>query len=383
VTDARPLVAHVIHHLVIGGMENGLVNLINRLPHDEFRHAVLCIEDFSDFRARIARPEVEVIALRRSKIGVMALRRELFRRFRQWRPSVVHSRGQSGLDALPPAWLAGVPARVHGEHGWDMGNLDGQQWKPRLLRRLHSPLVSRYVAVSRDLARFVVQDVGIDARRVRTISNGVDTERFAPGPIDADLGLPAAWLDDRIVRVGTVGRLQPVKDQATLIDAVALAIEREPALRERLRLIIVGDGPSRDALHGHVEARGIRAITHFTGASPRVAHWLRALDVFVLPSLNEGMSNTLLEAMASGCPTLATPVGGNVELVDDGRTGIFFPVGDAPALGQRLLAYARDPALRRAHGQAARERALRDFSLNAMVAAYRATYRELLAATTP
>ena len=133
--SARPLVLHVIYHLVIGGMENGLVNLINRMDATRWRHAIACVEDFSDFRLRIARPDVEVFSLRRSQIGVWGLRRQLYELCNRMRPAIVHSRNQSGLDALPPARLAGVPHTVHGEHGWDVGDLNGLRFKPALLRR--------------------------------------------------------------------------------------------------------------------------------------------------------------------------------------------------------------------------------------------------------
>ena len=152
-SEPRQMVLHVIHHLVIGGMENGLVNLINQMPAHACDHAVLCIEDFSAFRDRIQNSSVEVIALHRSRVGAAAVRRAVFAHCRRLRPTVVHTRNLSGLDALVAAWLAGVPRRVHSEHGWDVGNLDGAQWKPALLRRLHSPLVSHYITVSQDLMR--------------------------------------------------------------------------------------------------------------------------------------------------------------------------------------------------------------------------------------
>lgn len=373
---------HVIHRLAIGGMENGLVNLINHLPQNEFRHVVVCVEDHSDFRQRIERPDVDVIALFRSRVGVMGVRRSLYRLFRELRPRIVHSRNQSGLDALPPAWLAGVSARVHGEHGWEMSDLDGRRWKPTLLRRLHSPFVHRYVAVSADLKRFLVERVGISRDRITTICNGVDTERFAPGPAPASLGLPSDFLGSDVVRIGTVGRLQPVKDQSTLVAAVAELAQRRPDLHSRVRLVLVGDGPLRATLQQQVEQRGIAELTWFAGANGSVAEWLRAVDVFVLPSLNEGISNTLLEAMATGLPSLVTPVGGNVELVFDGQCGRFFDAGDASGLATCLATYLDDPQLRRAHGAAARLRVEGQFSLQAMVDGYRDLYRELAHATT-
>lgn len=124
--DCKPLfVVHVIHHLVIGGMENGLVNLINHLPRERFRHAVICIEDFSDFRQRIERDDVEVYAMHRSKIGIWRLRWRLWRLLSQLKPDVVHTRNLSGLDALLPARLAGIKT-LHSEHGFDVDDIGGR-----------------------------------------------------------------------------------------------------------------------------------------------------------------------------------------------------------------------------------------------------------------
>jgi sugar transferase (PEP-CTERM/EpsH1 system associated) len=373
--DTRPLILHVIHHLFIGGMENGLVNLVNRL--DQYRHVIACVEDYSDFRLRITRPDVQVLALYRSRIGAGGVRRELFRLCRRLRPAVVHSRNLSGLDALLPARLAGVPSLVHSEHGWDVDNLDGKRWKPALLRRLHATLVDRYITVSKDLERFLTQRIGIRAARITQIYNGVDVERFVPAQAPADSGLPEHLRGPGLLRFGSVGRLQPVKDQASLLRATALVLQRRPDLRRVARLLLIGDGPLLAELRQLTADLGLADVVWLPGASGDVPRLMQALDFFVLPSLNEGISNTILEAMASGLPVLASRVGGNVELVEDGISGALFPAGDVPALSTLIERYLLDEALRRAHGLAARAAAVERYSLQAMVAAYAGVYRRL------
>lgn len=366
----------MLHALHIGGMENGLVNLVNHMPAGRYRHAIACIEDFSPaFAARITRSEVPIRALQRSRSGVWRLRAALYRLCRELRPALVHTRNQSGLDALLPARLAGVRC-VHSEHGWDVDNLDGRAFKPLLLRRLHRPLVDQYITVSRDLARFMTEVVGAPAVRVTQIYNGVDTGRFAPGPPLPAL-LPPGFRDPEHVLIGTVGRVQAVKDQATLLRAFA-ALQALPEA-PRLRLVIAGDGPLLPELRALADTLGIAAVTAFTGATDRIADLLRCFDVFVLPSLNEGISNTLLEAMASGLPVIATAVGGNVELVQPDRNGRHFAAGDVGALAALLADYVRDPARRAAHGGQARADALARFSLEAMVTAYAGVYDRVAA----
>lgn len=369
-----PLILHVIHHLRTGGLENGLVNLINKMPESAYRHAIICVEDFSDFRDRIQHQNVEVIALHRSKIGVRQMQREIYALCRRLRPAIIHTRNQSGLDALLPAWLARVPCRIHGEHGWDIDNIDGKKLKPALLRRLHTPLVDGYITVSRHLANYLVNEVGIDTRRITQIYNGVDTEKFYPVENKAsDLLPPCFQIPDRVI-IGTVGRIQAVKDQATLIKTFATLLAKYPDLRSNLRLIIVGDGPLLTDLRQLASNLLLADLIWFAGAQENIPDWLRLMDLFVLPSLNEGISNTLLEAMASGIPVIATHVGGNPELVEAGRNGEFFSCGDQSTLLTLLNRYVRDRELRLTHGGASREIALQRFSMSAMVREYQQVY---------
>lgn len=377
--DTRPLIAHVIFRLDIGGLENGLVNLINGLPHHRFRHAIVCIDEHTDFANRIEVDGVEIVAIHKQPgTDVSALWR-LYRAFRRLRPAIVHTRNLAALDALLPARLAGVRRRIHGEHGWDVNDLGGHNRKLRLLRRLHAPLVSRYVALSEDLQDYLVRRVGVRADRVVRISNGVDVRRFRPGADPArrtvlppDIGGP-----DRLV-IGTVGRLQSVKDPLNLVDAFALLLKDHPEIAPHARLVIVGNGPLRQAVRSRLGERNVEQAAWMPGERQDIPEILRAMDVFVQPSLAEGISNTVLEAMASGLPVVATDVGGNPELVDDRVTGLLVPSADAAALAAALALYAKDPERRRNHGEAARERAERRFSISAMIRGYQSVYDEML-----
>ncbi|MBV6416816.1 MAG: D-inositol-3-phosphate glycosyltransferase [Steroidobacteraceae bacterium] len=370
-----PLVLHVIHHLVIGGLENGLVNLINRMPPSHFRHAVACIEDYSDFRNRLTRPDVEVIALHRSVIGIWELRRQLFKLCRRLRPTIVHSRNISGLDAVLPAFLARVPYYIHGEHGWSTDDLGGRGMKAAFLRRVHSPFVDRYITVSRHIEHYLKARVGIADSRITQIYNGVDTDRFMPALARTRQILPQGFADASMVVIGTVGRIQRIKDQETLIRAFA-ALSHEPAFANRARLAIVGDGPLLGHLRELVASLGIAPNVWFPGAATNVPDIMRTLDVFVLPSLLEGISNTILEAMATGLPVLATAVGGNPELVQEGRTGRLFQPRDIGTLAKLLGDYVADSTLRQNHARNARAVAVEQFGLNTMVRRYEAVYRE-------
>jgi len=373
-----PLILHVIHHLLIGGMENGLVNLINNMPESRYRHVIVCIEDYSDFRQRITRADVDVIALHRSQTGVWQLRKELYKICRQLRPTILHSRNMSGLDALIPARLAGVPYCIQSEHGFDVDNLNGSNWKPTLLRRLHSPFVSHYITVSKHLEQNLMTSVKIKPSKISQIYNGVNIERFSPAQGAKNRSwLPTDFRDQSLFLVGSVGRIQPIKDQETLLRAAAILIDEQPKHAELLRLVIVGDGPLLEHLKGLAQELGIDSLVYFSGALDNIPKALQALDIFVLPSLNEGISNTILEAMACGLPVIATAVGGNVELVEDGVNGCLFEPGDVPSLVKLLLSYINNSSQCEDHGQAALTHAHQYYSLPAMVAGYQAIYDEV------
>lgn len=372
-----PLVAHVIHRFQMGGLENGLVNLINRTPPGRFRHALVCLTESTDFRDRLDDPDVPVVSLHKQEGKDPACYVRLWRSLRQLRPAIVHTRNYAAIDCVAVAALAGVRHRVHGEHGWDMHDVSGTNRRYRTLRRIFRPFVSRYVSVSRDLDRWLGDWVGIPANRRTTICNGVDTARFQPPGERQPLPVDGFAGPDDIV-FGTVGRQEEVKDPVNLAQAFVRLVRRRPDIAPRLRLVMLGDGSLHEAVHDVLRDGGVAGQCWLPGARNDVPALLKAMDVFVLPSRNEGISNTILEAMASGLPVLATGVGGNCELVADGDSGLLVPPRDSEGLADAMDRYASDADLRRAHGSAARRRAESRFSLDAMVAAYMALYDELL-----
>ena len=375
--DGRVLLMHVLYSFDVGGLENGVVNLINHMPADRFRHAVVAlVECVPSFCSRVRQPDVEFISLHKSPGHAIKLYPRLYRLFRALRPDVVHTRNLAALEAVVPAMLAGVRARVHGEHGWDSFDREGTSNKYRMVRKLYSPFVSRYVALSSQIEQYLVNRVGIESMRIDRICNGVDTARFHPAAARQALaGTPFG--DPDVVVVGTVGRLQAVKDQINLVRAVAIARQQGAEL-SRMRLLIAGDGPLRASVEDEIRRAGIGDVTWLAGERSDVPDVMRALDLFVLPSRSEGISNTILEAMASGLPVVATAVGGNAELVMHGETGELVPPEDPEHMAGALVRYTADAALRQNHGSAGRRRVEQNFSIDNMVARYTNLYEQLL-----
>lgn len=383
-TSQPPLVLHVIYSLGAGGLENGLVNIINRSPKDRYRHAIVCLTESGAFAQRLSDSEVQVFELHKAAGHDLRMYWRLWRLIRRLRPSLVHTRNLAALETQ----LLGVCfprcRRVHGEHGRDMEDLEGKNRKYRMLRRILQPLVHRYITVSRDLYRWLIEDVQIPPRKVRQIYNGVDGDRFnARRAKDHARQLPTGlpWhilAGAGEIVVGSVGRLVPVKSQDTILEAVHRLREESPELGRRLRCVLVGEGPERANLEQRIHQLRLEDCVVLAGEREDIPDLLACMDIFLLPSLGEGISNTILEAMAAGLPVIASDVGGNPELVQQEVTGLLVGTRDVAALSAAIARLAADPELRIRMGNAARKRIDADFSWENAVSSYLSVYDELL-----
>ncbi len=369
--------AHIVYCFDTGGLENGIVNLINHMPADTYRHAVISLTDITDFRDRICVKDVEFIALHKPPGHGFKIYPALFRVLKTLRPAIVHTRNLAALEVQVPAFLAGCACRIHGEHGRDVEDLDGSSIKYQRLRRFYRPFVQRYVALSKDLAEYLVKKVHVDASRVTQIYNGVDTSRFAANGLDTAVA-NTPFSNSQNWVVGSVGRMQAVKDHVTLVKAFIRALEILPALEHDMRLVIIGDGPTRAVCSALLSEAGYSDLAWLPGAKSQVAEIMRSFDCFVLSSLAEGISNTILEAMATALPVLATDVGGNADLVSNGETGLLVAAADVEAMANSLVQMYCDRPTTRKMGLAGRARVERDFSLQAMVGRYQSLYDEML-----
>ena len=376
---APPLIVHVIYSLGTGGLENGLVNLINRSPPERYRHAIICLTTSGDFASRLTVPQVQIVSLHKRPGHDLGVYWRLWRSLRRLRPDIMHTRNLAALEMHLVGLLIPGLRHVHGEHGRDIYDLDGSNQRYRRLRRWIAPLVDRFITVSRDLYEWLTVTVGIAGSKVEQIYNGVDHTLFSPRTGDRPDVFPPGFLREPAFVVGTVGRLAAVKDQATLLRAVQSMLRDRPQWLGSVRVLIVGDGPLRGELERLARELEIEQVVWFAGDRSDVPQLLRAMDLFVLPSLAEGISNTVLEAMASGLPIVATRTGGNPELVEEDLSGHLFPVGDQRALAEILTRMIDQPGAARTMGQAARRRTLERFDWQRTVDEYLAVYDAALA----
>jgi L-malate glycosyltransferase len=359
----------VVLSLTPGGTEHLVVQICKRLP-PEYGTVVCCLDAEGEWAADLQARGVEVRALRRRP----GFRPQVGRAIAQFAAErdidVLHCHQYSPFvyGRIAATWNRRLKI-VYTEHG----RLSDAppSWK----RRLVNPLLSRFdgsiVAVSHELRDYMIES-RFPRDRVRVIHNGIEPAAAA-SPHDRRRARMLLGLDERALVVTTVARLDPVKDLVTLLDAFALVRRRVPAAR----LVIVGDGPERRRLESRAERDDLAGSVRITGYRSDVRALLPAADIYASSSISEGVSITILEAMATGIPVVATAVGGTPEILSDGTGGILVPSRDPAAMAAAVVSLAEDPRRRSALAAAARRRLESSFTIDRMVDDYARSYRGL------
>lgn len=378
-----PLVVHLIYKLDFGGLETLLVECVNRMPTEKYRHAIVCLTDYTEFSKKITRADVEIFSLNKKPGLGLDTHIAIWKLFRKLKPGILHTYNLSAIEYSVAATLAGVLVRVHAEHGRDASDPEGKNWKHNLLRRLLIPFVDYFVPVSKDLQQWLRTRIHVPDAKNLLINNGVDTRQFATGKrndmrsdrLQKESGFP----EDAFV-IGTVGRIQDVKNHAGLIDAFIRLRELLPEQKQRLRLAIIGDGPLLSTLRAKVQDAGIAELVWLPGAREDIADIMPFFSLFAMTSIAEGTPVVILEAMASGLPVVATKVGGIPEVVIDNQTGKLVTAADPDAFAQALSAYLLAPEILAQQGAAGRRRVEEIYSIEAMLGSYAGLYDKLYAA---
>lgn len=369
-------ILHVIDSLGNGGLENGVVNLIRHMDPGRFEHCVCTVRASGVNLERLPAERVRVVQMAKDERSRFQAR-QLTRIIRECSPHIVHSRNWGAIEGVVAARFACAGAIVHSEHGMETDALTAPPWRRTCFRRLAFEMADRVFCVSDALREVHARRTGFPARRIGVIHNGVDTQRFRPDPAARVRMRRELNIGETDFCIGCLGSLRAVKDHMTLLRAV----ERLGSAASAWRLVIAGEGPERRKLE-EAAARASRSGARISlpGTSGRAPELLNAFDVYVLPSLNEGVSNSLLEAMATGLPVIASCAGGTPEVVEDGISGLQFRAGEPEKLAELLFRLSAGEHSRERFGEAARRRVQAKFSLDSMLRNYELMYETLMPA---
>jgi len=358
-----------------GGSERQLTEIAKALDRSRFAVHVGCFHPEGFRSAELSSEGISIVHLRVHSFRSFSAVRgawQLGKYIRRHRIRLVHTFDTPmNCFAVPAARFFRAPVVISSQRASRQLSSRAEQF----VLRITDHLVDAVVVNCEAMRRHMMEDQGVLAERLRTCYNGLDTGRFGPLPKQR----PAALAGASLV-IGVVCALRPEKGLPTLVEAFAKVVSNGPShLRSGLRLAIVGSGPMLARLQEMSVELGIRDHCHFEPSTADVAAWLRAIDIFVLPSLSEALSNSLMEAMACGCAVVASTVGGNPELVSDGITGLLFDAGDASELGDRLERLIVDEDLRTRFGANASDSVRQRFSVQASAHTMEEIYKELLA----
>ncbi len=364
-------IVHLVNYLAPAGKEVGIVKLLNAL-NDDFEPVLVVLGKVYDALG-LNLVKTRLIELGKGQGNDFSLVPKLKKIFKEVNPHIVHTHSWGTLvEGVLAAKWARVPIIIHGEHG-----TFHKDFKRKWVQKIFFPLSDQILSVSALLADQLSRDLGLRRARILPILNGVDVQKFAPDAAKRKQYRTQWGFGQNDVLIGTVGRPMKVKNHQLMIRALK-------HLRDQgypVHFVIVGDTPLRslkDELVALAQSLGVADRVHFLGFQSDVPGYLNMFDIFVLPSLSEGCSNVIQEAMATGLPVVASRVGGNPELIEDGVTGLLFESNNTEALTAALRRLLDDTQTAETLGKNALRRARERFSLEKMVENYSAVYYRLL-----
>lgn len=371
-------ILHVVETLDIGGAESVVVDFVNHMP-DRFHSTICCLKHSGPSASKITRGSVDIVELHKGEGNDYKIPGKIARLIKDRNIDILQSHNWATFCESAAAGFPAVgPVRVHLQHGESPATAGSfpAHLKRRIRRLAESYLAGRIdaiVAVSDQAKASLLNERSIDSRKVVVIRNGISMTEADPQAVQKkrqELGINK---EDFVIVA--VGRLAPVKNYPALIKSFSEV--RKKAGRP-VSLIIVGDGPERNSLQKLIEESGLERTARLLGARNDAREILSAGHVYVLPSLSEGISIALLEAMSVKLPAVATRVGGNGEVVVHGETGYLVEKNDVEAMSQSLLRFIGNEPERIRMGEAAWRRAADNFSLAATLGSFEKLYTTLL-----
>lgn len=364
-------IMNVVQTLDMGGLEKLIVDSVKFFDRGRFDFTVCCLSERGILASELENSGIEVIFLNKRYGFDLGLSLRLAALIGKKKIDILHTHNQRPLvyGALA-ASLSKVNAYVHTRHGRN----DPDNSKSTFMSRFFSAFTDKIVCVSQDIYKVSLEKEKISTQKLEVIRNGIDINKFVNATSKDEYLLNQLGIKTDAFVIGTVGRLSRIKNQMFLMDAFKHLF----SAHSDTRLIVIGDGPLKQDLIEHVDEIGLRGKVLFLGERKDVASLMKLFDVFVLPSLSEGISLVILEAMAAGLPIIATNVGGNLELIKEGENGFFVSLGNPLYLSSAIERLMQDSKLRRSISENNRKKALAEFDIAVMCKKYESLYSSLV-----
>ena len=366
-------ILHIYQNSKIGGVQQQLLSLLKAYNREWFHPIFCCLGPKEEMGKEIERTGIEFIPLNKLRYNRFSpgIVLELYRLMKKKQIHVVRThRYRSNLYGRLAAFLAGVPviiASVHDNYRTD------KRLKRIIMNRILSKITDKIVAVSEDVKKDILRYDSIDPSKIEVIPNGIDVERFNPERNTTDIRKEFSLEEDDIV-IGFIGRIVPAKGLEYLLNAL-------PYLKEEfknIKLLIVGEGSLVEELKERAKKNNIFDNILFTGRRRDIPEILASINIFVMPSIAEGLPNALLEAMAMGKPIVTTEVGGIPEIVKNGFNGLLVPPRDTVSLSKAIKELISNDQLATKMGQAARDLVRDNLSIKAIAQKWQSIYLSIL-----
>lgn len=365
-------IVQIVHDLNIGGLQRLVVDMSRYLDRSKYEVCVCILRESGPLEAELHDAGIRVIRPRQDSGKVDYLMFwKLYKIFRSQKPHIIHTHNtQPFLEGGIAARMAGVPVIIHTDHGREFPDKRRYMVAEWVMSHFADQIVAVSDAVKNDICRFEK----ISERKIRTIANGIDGEKFGR-TYDRELKRRELGINGtHAIVAGYAGRLSPEKGLVHLIGAMQMLTREIP----NALLLIAGDGQHRAELEKDAARRGLDQNIRFLGPRSDIHEIMGLLDAFVLPSLREGLPLVLLEAAAASLPIIATDVGGNNTIVKNGVNGLLVRSGDDEALWRALTELAGDAQRRRLFGEASLRLFREGFSSSVMMREYEQLYRDCL-----
>jgi sugar transferase (PEP-CTERM/EpsH1 system associated) len=356
-------ICHLVYSFGIGGLEKLILEMV-RDSQQHFEHHIIALTRAEPSMIEMLPANVHLYQLNKPEGHSFSIYPALYRQLKAIQPDTLHSYNLATVEYQWLAALLRIPRRIHAEHGRDSYDPDGSNNKYQLLRKLCSPVVHKFVAVSNDLGKWLNDEVGLASTKIQVVHNGIDTQHFC---VDKKQRSPKFTL-------GHVARMQSIKNQTMLLDAYSRACQDNSEFSQNSRLLLVGDGPELSSLKQHQQRLPPLGEVIFAGAQMDVKPYYQSFDLFILSSIAEGIPVTLLEAMSMKIAPIVTNVGGIKEVINHQFNGVLVESNDTQQLSNEILALYDDPLSRARIAKHAREHVEQSYSKQQMLSQYYRLY---------